>query len=67
MDLNARAFRIMREATSETQLTVNPRKVAGRKGGLRGGPSRAAAIGADERREIARKASAARWNKQRQN
>jgi hypothetical protein len=65
MDLNVRAFRIVQAATSEHQeSTVDElRKVAARKGGLRGGPSRAASISAERRSEIAKKASAARWRK----
>jgi hypothetical protein len=35
--------------------------VSGRKGGLKGGSARAAAISPQRRREIAKKAAAARW------
>jgi hypothetical protein len=35
----------------------------GRKGGLKGGPARAAALDPQKRRQIARKAAAARWAK----
>ncbi len=42
----------------------DPSAVAlGRKGGLKGGPARAAKLTAEERRESARKAAVARWNK----
>lgn len=42
----------------------DPAAVAlGRKGGLRGGPARAAKLSAEERRESARKAVQARWAK----
>jgi len=42
----------------------NPAAVAlGRKGGLKGGPARAANMTAEERSESARKAVAARWAK----
>ncbi len=37
------------------------RKAAGRKGGLKGGKARAAALSPEKRREIAKKAAAARW------
>jgi hypothetical protein len=37
----------------------------GRLGGKRGGPARAAALSADERSAIAKKAAAARWAKHR--
>jgi len=43
----------------------DPHAVAlGRKGGLKGGPARAAKLSAEERRESARKAAEARWRKQ---
>jgi len=42
----------------------NPAAVAlGRKGGLKGGPARAANMSAEERSESARKAVTARWVK----
>jgi hypothetical protein len=42
----------------------DPAAVAlGRKGGLKGGPARAAKMTAEERRESARKAVQARWAK----
>jgi hypothetical protein len=42
----------------------NPAAVAlGRKGGLKGGPARAANMTAEERSESARRAVAARWAK----
>lgn len=65
MDLNVRAFRVVQAAISEQAApTVNPRKDASRKGGLRGGASRALSISSERRSEIARKASRARWQKQ---
>ena len=63
MDLNVRAFRLVQAAVSDTPPTVNPKKASSRKGGLIGGPSRASSISAERRREIARKASKARWHK----
>lgn len=45
----------------------NPSAVAlGRKGGLKGGPARAAKMTPEERSESARKAVLARWEKARQ-
>lgn len=35
----------------------------GRRGGLKGGPARAAKLSPEERKEIARKAARARWDK----
>jgi hypothetical protein len=65
MDLNVRAFRVVQAALSNTETppTVSAKKVSARKGGLIGGPSRARSISAERRREIARKASKARWSK----
>jgi hypothetical protein len=41
----------------------NPAQVAsGRRGGLKGGKSRAASLSAEKRSEIARKAARARWH-----
>jgi hypothetical protein len=43
-------------------ITRNPHAAAlGRLGGLRGGPARAAALGAKRRRDIARTAALTRW------
>ena len=62
MDVNVRAFRVVQAAISE-HTEEDARKVSARKGGLIGGPSRAKSISAERRREIARKASKARWAK----
>ena len=57
------------EETSENgptskESTKNPHAVAlGRLGGKKGGVARAKKLSADQRSEIARKASRARWNK----
>jgi hypothetical protein len=46
------------------QPTKNPAAVElGRRGGLKGGKARAAKLTAKERKEIAKKAAAARWKK----
>lgn len=49
---------------TSTQSTKNPAAVAlGRLGGLKGGKARAKALTKEQRTEIARNASAARWKK----
>lgn len=63
MDLNVRAFRVVQAAINGESTPTNAKKEAARKGGLVGGPSRARSISAARRREIAKKASAARWHK----
>jgi hypothetical protein len=60
MDLNVRAFRTVQAALSEP-VAPNKRRQSSRKGGLRGGPARAKAVSPERRKEIALKASAARW------
>jgi hypothetical protein len=66
MDLNVRAFRTVQAALNEHQPTeVDTKKAASRKGGLIGGRARAAAISAERRIEIAKKANTARWSKHR--
>jgi len=67
-DLNALARRIVDEATGEAppepESTKDPAAVElGRKGGLKGGPARAAKLSRTRRQEIARKAAAVRWEK----
>lgn len=62
MDLNVRAFRTVQAALTEA-TAPDKRKESSRKGGLRGGPSRAKTISAEQRSAIARKASRARWRK----
>jgi hypothetical protein len=62
MDLNVRAFRVVQEAVNGSS-PVSKKKASARQGGLKGGPSRARSISAERRREIARKASQARWSK----
>ncbi len=61
------AFDVLQKVISlteqaEEQNQKNPAAVAlGRKGGLRGGPARRAALSAARRREIALKAAQTRW------
>ena len=62
MDMNLQAFRLVQEATRE--VSPDRAKLASaRKGGLKGGTARARSITPERRVEIAKKASAARWNK----
>ena len=61
-DINQTAFDVVRRATDEIPEQVESAKAqAGRKGGQRGGASRAKALTAERRSEIAKKAAAARW------
>jgi hypothetical protein len=69
-DVNQIAARIIAETTGVqiTQLAwndgKNPAAVAlGRLGGLKGGKARFAALSARKRKQIAKKAAKARWNK----
>jgi len=48
-------------------MKKNPNAVAlGRLGGKKGGPARAKKLTSEQRKEIARKAAAARWKKHRE-
>lgn len=68
-DLNVLASQIVGEATgeekpSEPKSEKNQAAVElGRRGGLKGGKARAAALSAERRREIAKKAAEVRWRK----
>ena len=68
-DLNQLAAAIVDAATDEAASEPaddgkDPAAVAlGRKGGLKGGRARADKLTPEQRREIARKAAAARWGK----
>ena len=63
-DINQTAFDVVRRATGELPEPVESAKAkAGRKGGLKGGASRAEALTAEQRSEIAKKAAAARWKR----
>jgi hypothetical protein len=61
------AVRVGRQATHESPISepapLPPKAAAGRKGGLKGGKARAAKLSPEERRESARKAARARWEK----
>lgn len=71
-DMNESAPAVAGDAVGEptTQAPEEPTKdpaavALGRRGGLKGGPARAAKLSPERRREIARKAVAARWDKAR--
>lgn len=67
-DFTQIAFDVVSRATGEAPAApeVDPKKKAaiesGRKGGQKGGASRAKKLTAQERSEIAKKAAAARWD-----
>ncbi len=55
------------EILERRRAAANPHAAAlGRLGGLKGGPARAARLSARRRREIARAAARARWNRPRE-
>ena len=62
MDLNKRAFEIVRSLTSE-KIDEDKRSTAARTGGKAGGAARAKALTGEQRHAIAVKASRARWKK----
>lgn len=59
-DLNRLAARIVRDSTEDVPAETGA-QVSGRKGGLKGGKSRAAKLSPERRSEIAKKAAQARW------
>lgn len=67
-DFNQLAKLVVDIASGEVEDTVSPQMkasdaVRGRAGGIKGGQSRAAALTATQRAEIARKAAQSRWKK----
>jgi len=63
-DLNRLAAAIVGEATDETPAEPeNPKAVAGRAGGKKGGKARAERMTSDQRSKAARKAAKARWSR----
>ena len=67
-DFTQIAFDVVQRAIGAvTDAIVDPKKKAaresGRKGGLRGGKARAKSLPAKRRKQIAKKAAAARWNR----
>lgn len=68
-DINALAASIVEEATGSPAMGAGEKDPAavslGRRGGLKGGPARAAKLSDKERSRIAREAAQARWNRKR--
>lgn len=69
-DVNQRAAEIVRLSTEEPSQPEKPPETVseylaqiGRKGGLKGGKARAKSLSANKRKEIAKKAAEARWEK----
>ena len=63
-DFTQIAFDVVQRATGETTAPAPSKKQeSGRKGGLKGGASRAIALTPEQRSEIARVAAQARWKK----
>ena len=62
-DTNQLAKRIAEIATGEAEDCETPEKARASRAGAAGGRARAESLTAEERSEIARKAAAARWDK----
>jgi hypothetical protein len=63
-DFTQIAFDVVQHATGDTVAVPESVKAkSGRKGGQKGGSSRAKALAPEERSAIAKKAAAARWRK----
>lgn len=67
-DFAVNAFRVMQEATGQLESEPAEKKdidykALGRKGGLKGGKARAEKLTPLRRKEIAQKAAATRWKK----
>ena len=61
-DINETAFDVVRRATGDVATPPESAKAqAGRKGGLKGGASRATALTPEQRSEIAKRAARSRW------
>ena len=60
-DVIGNAVHVMRIATGEVE--DNPAPEHARRGGLKGGPARAAKLSADERARIAKRAAEKRWKR----
>jgi hypothetical protein len=73
-DFAVNAFRVVQEATGQVECEPEPEKkpkefdakALGHKGGLKGGKARAEKLTPEQRSEIARKASQARWSSKKQ-
>lgn len=67
-DFAVNAFRVVQEATGQTEPAEKTRKeydykALGHKGGLKGGKARADKLTPEQRSDIAKKAAQARWEK----
>ena len=63
-DFTQIAFAVVQQATGETTAPApSERQESGRKGGLKGGATRAITLTPERRRQIAAKAAAVRWSK----
>lgn len=64
-DTNKKAKSVVDMATGNDEVidTRTPAQILGSAGGKKGGKARALALSAKRRKEIAKKAAAARWNK----
>ncbi len=62
-DVVGAAVRIAKIATGEIEENWNEKKSSRRKGGQKGGPARAKKLTPEQRYEIAKLASSARWKK----
>ena len=62
-DMNKLAKSIVDIATGEDESSLKKPQPKGRAGGLVGGEARAKSLTPEKRKEIARKAAKARWNK----
>ena len=63
-DFTQVAFAVLQQATDVVRpAETTERQESGRKGGLKGGATRAARLSAGDRSAIAKKAAAARWKK----
>jgi len=61
-DFTQTAFDVVQRATGEvTAPAPSKKQESGRKGGLKGGASRAISLTAEQRSEIAKKAALSRW------
>lgn len=73
-DVNIMASKVLEEIARKSEGAAKPRKKKknpaavslGRLGGLKGGAARARALSDVERRDIARRAAQARWQKERE-
>lgn len=61
-DFSINVFRVVQEATRQIKGGFDA-KTMGRSGGLKGGHARAARLTPERRKEIAKKATSARWGK----